>query len=83
MEKLSFIYKKSSYTAYDAQQIVFEASKFKSEISFVDGNKRGNGKSIIGLLSMKFLFGGEYTIIAEGSDEKDAVIAVASFIDKL
>ena len=55
MEKLTFRYNKSTYNAYDAQQIVFEACKYASEISFEDGSKRGNAKSIIGLLSMKFL----------------------------
>lgn len=83
MEKLNFIYKKSSYNAYDAQRIVFEACKFKSEIIFADGNKKGNAKSIIGLLSMKFLQGDEYTIMAEGPDAKKAVKAVSEFIGNL
>lgn len=54
MDKLTFVYNKDTYNAYDAQRIVFEAGKFKSEIIFEDGTKRGNAKSIIGLLSMKF-----------------------------
>ena len=57
MERVSFVYNKDTYNAYDAQRIVFEAGKYKSEIIFEDGNKRGNAKSIIGLLSMKFLKG--------------------------
>ena len=80
MDKLTFIYNKDTYNAYDAQRIVFEAGKFKSEIIFEDGTKRGNAKSIIGLLSMKFLKGDEYTVIAEGSDSAAAVRAMAEFI---
>ena len=49
MDKVSFVYNKDTYNAYDAQQIVFEACKFQSEIIFADGNKRGNAKSFIGL----------------------------------
>lgn len=83
MEKTTFVYNKDSYNAYDAQRIVFEACKYKSEIIFADGNKRGNAKSIIGLLSMKFLKGDEYTLMAEGPDAKKAVKALAEFIAKL
>ena len=83
MEKLTFRYNKSTYNAYDAQQIVFEACKYASEISFEDGSKRGNAKSITGLLSMKFLPGDEYTVAAEGPDEKKAAKAMVDFIEKL
>lgn len=83
MEKSTLIYNKDTYNAYDAQRIVFEACKYKSEIIFADGNKRGNAKSIIGLLSMKFLKGDEYTLMAEGPDAKKAVKALAEFIAKL
>ena len=48
MERVSFVYNKDTYNAYDAQRIVFEAGKYKSEIIFEDGNKRGNAKSNIG-----------------------------------
>ena len=55
MERTEFVYHKKTYNAYDAQQIVFEASKYKSELIIQDGNKRANAKSIVGLLSMRFL----------------------------
>lgn len=83
MHKVSFVYRKNSYNAYDAQSIVFEAGKYKSEIIIADGNKRGNAKSIIGLLSMKFLQGDEYTIIAEGTDARAAAQGLADFIAAL
>ena len=83
MDRLSFVYAKDTYNAYDAQRIVFEASKFKSEISFEDASKRGNAKSIIGLLSMKFLKGNEYVVVAEGPDSRAAVQAVAAFVESL
>ena len=72
MEKSTFIYNKDTYNAYDAERIVFEACKYKSEIIFADGNKRGNAKSIIVLLSMKFLQGDEHTLWGEGRDGEEA-----------
>ena len=83
MEHTEFVYHKKTYNAYDAQQIVFEASKYKSELIIQDGNKRANAKSIVGLLSMRFLPDDEYTVLAEGQDAKQAATGLASFIARL
>ncbi len=83
MERSEFIYHKKTYNAYDAQQIVFEASKYKSELIIQDGNKRANAKSIVGLLSMRFLPDDEYTVLADGADAKQAANGLASFIARL
>ena len=52
MDKARFVFKKKTYNAYDAQSIVFEACKYKSEIVVSNDAKRANAKSIIGLVSM-------------------------------
>ena len=83
MDKAKFIYKKNDYNAYDAQRIVFEACKYKSEIMVEGGGKRANAKSMIGLVSMKFVGGEEYIVAAEGQDGKAAASAVAKFIAEL
>lgn len=83
MEHVEFIYHKKTYNAYDAQQIVFEASKYKSELIIRDGNKRANAKSIVGLLSMHFSADDEYTVLAEGPDAKQAAGGLAAFIARL
>lgn len=83
MERANFTYHKSTYNAYDAQQIVFEACKYSSDIILQDANKRANAKSIIGLLSMKFLQGDEYVVCAEGPDAKAAAEGVSAFIANL
>ena len=83
MNKAGFVDHKDTYNAYHAQRIVFEASKYKSEITFADGNKRANAKSIIGLLSMKFLKGDEYSVYAEGPDSKKAAEGIAAFVEAL
>ena len=83
MDKAKFVYKNETYNAYDAQRIVFEACKYKSEITISNGNKRANAKSIIGLVSMKFVAGDEYVVAAEGTDSRAASAAVAKFIANL
>ncbi|HIZ04151.1 MAG TPA: HPr family phosphocarrier protein [Candidatus Borkfalkia avistercoris] len=83
MNRAKFVYKKDSYNAYDAQRIVFEACKFKSEVTIENGDKRANAKSIIGLVSMKFVAGDEYTVMAEGADSRAAASGVAKFISEL
>ena len=62
---------------------MFEASKYKSELIIQDGNKRANAKSIVGLLSMRFLPDDEYMVLAEGQDAKQAATGLASFIARL
>lgn len=83
MNRAKFVYKKDSYNAYDAQRIVFEACKFKSEVTIENGDKRANAKSIIGLVSMKFVPGEEYVVTADGTDSREAAKSVAKFISEL
>lgn len=83
MEKVKFRYNKGSYTAYDAQRIVFEACKFESDISVGTERKRGNAKSIVGLISMQFVKGDDYFVTAEGRDAVKAAASLADFIATL
>ena len=83
MEKVKFRYGKNTYTAYDAQRIVFEACKFESSVSVGTDRKRGNAKSIVGLISMHFINGEEYYVIAEGKDAAKAATSAATFISAL
>lgn len=83
MDKARFVFKKKTYNAYDAQSIVFEACKYKSEIVVSNDAKRANAKSIIGLVSMKFVPGEEYVVTADGADSREAAKSVAKFISEL
>ena len=83
MEREPFTYHKSTYNAYDAQQIVFEARRYESDNILENANKRATAKSIIGHLSMKYLQGHEYTVCSEEPDAKAAARGVADFIAKL
>ena len=61
--------------------VTFNDNKLKKLAE--DGNKRANAKSIVGLLSMRFLPDDEYTVLAEGQDAKQAATGLASFIARL
>lgn len=62
-----------------------EAIKYKSNISFQYGEgKTANAKSVISILASGVKCGEEITLIADGSDEKEALRAVAdSFKESL
>ncbi len=83
MERVKCVYRKPTYNAYDAQRIAFEAGRFKSAVTVERGGKRANAKSIIGLISMKFVPGDGYIVSAEGADARAAAAAVARFIEEL
>jgi len=61
--------------------LVQTASKFKSKIQIKARGKIIDGKSILMLMSMGLTKGTEVTIIADGSDAKEAVTALISLID--
>ena len=62
--------------------LVQVASQFNSSIYVESGAKKVNAKSIMGMMSMNFANGSEITIVADGSDEKEAVDAIAAYLGK-
>lgn len=62
--------------------LVQVASQYESKVHLVTGDKRINAKSIMGMMSMDFADGTELTIVAEGSDEADAVEAIAAHLTR-
>ena len=61
-------------------QLVQVASQFNSEIYVEIGKKRVNAKSIMGMMSLRFGKGTSLTVVAEGSDEENAVNGVEAFL---
>jgi phosphocarrier protein HPr len=59
--------------ARPATMLVQAASKFDSEIHLEYKEKKVNLKSIMGVMSLGIGQGAEIAIIAEGSDEQDAL----------
>ena len=62
--------------------LVQVASQYESRVHLVTGDKKINAKSIMGMMSMNFANGSEITIVANGSDEKEAVDAIAAYLGK-
>lgn len=63
-----------------AQSFVQRALSFQSEIKVVRHSRIVDGKSLLGLLSLGVANGNVVTVKAEGSDEKEAVAILTSFL---
>ena len=56
------------------------ASKYESSIFIESGTKKVNAKSIMGMMALGLETDEEITVIAEGSDEEEAVKGIEEFI---
>ena len=54
-------------------ELVQVACQFSSSLYLVRGNHRINAKSIMGMMSLGLVEGGEVTIYADGDDENEAI----------
>ncbi len=64
-----------------AGRLVETARKFKSRIYLCRGCKFADSCSILDLLSLEATKDAELAVIAEGLDEKDAVVKIAEFFE--
>jgi phosphotransferase system HPr (HPr) family protein len=81
MKKVSVIIEsKSGLHARPASTFVACAQKFDSEINLEKDGNTINAKSIIGILGLGVSSGDEITIIADGQDEADAVLALEKLV---
>lgn len=71
MLKEKIISRKNGIKAEDSAVIAQVASKYKSDVYIIKGNKKVNAKSIMGLLSLNMKFGESVYVAAEGSDEAE------------
>lgn len=67
--------------ARPASLVVKLAGKFESEIQLIKEDTEINAKSILGVMMLAAGPGQKITITADGSDELEAVDAIASLID--
>ena len=61
-------------------QLVQVASQFNSEIYVEIGRKKVNAKSIMGMMSLGLDMGEEVTVVADGTDEQDAVDSIEKYL---
>ena len=81
MEKVVKILNEQGLHARPAAIFSKAASKFKSTISVVHGDRVANAKSIINILSLGLTKGEEIKIIIEGTDEKEAMTTLVSLLE--
>ena len=67
--------------ARPATFFIQKANEFKSSIWVEKGERRVNAKSLLGVLSLGIVKGTAITIIADGSDEEEAIETLSALID--
>lgn len=67
--------------ARPAAVVVQTAGRYQSRVRLEHGEKRADARSIIQLLSLGVRQGSPVTVVAEGTDEEEAVAAVLSVLD--
>ncbi len=63
-----------------AGEFVKVASQYESEVTVINGGRKANGKSILGLASLAIATGSSITIRINGEDEKKARAAIEELI---
>ena len=66
--------------ARPATFFIQKANEFKSSIWIEKEERKVNAKSLLGVLSLGIVKGTAITIIADGSDEEEAVAALSALI---
>lgn len=61
-------------------ELVQMACKFDSEIILENNNRKINAKSIMGIMAFNPCEGMSVSIVTEGSDEKEALLAIERFL---
>ena len=69
--------------ARPATYFIQKANELKSGIWVEKEERRVNAKRLLGVLSLGIMKGTTVTLIADGSDEKEAVDALAELIENL
>lgn len=80
LEKNITIINKLGLHARAAAKFVICATVFNSDIWLRQGNKKINGKSILGVMMLAAAKGSELTLIANGDDEGEAIEQLTALI---
>ncbi|RPJ07887.1 MAG: HPr family phosphocarrier protein [Spirochaetaceae bacterium] len=80
-EKTVTVLNKAGIHARPAALLVKTAGGFKSSIYLEKNSERVNGKSIMGVITLGAVCNTKINIVAEGSDEAEAVEAIARLFE--
>jgi len=81
VEKDVTIMNRAGVHARPAAMLVQTANKFQAKIMLEKGNEKINGKSIMGVISLGVTYKTSIKVIAEGSDEVEALDAVVKLFE--
>lgn len=81
VEKQVEVKLKTGLQARPAAKFVQEATRFSAEIFIEKDSKKVNAKSIMGIMSLAVTPGSTIKIIADGSDEQQALEALCNFVE--
>jgi phosphocarrier protein HPr len=81
LEKKLIIKNKFGLHARPAAVMVQTASRFKSKIKIVKDSHEVDGKSIMGLMTLAANAGSTITLLADGDDEIQALLALEQLIE--
>ncbi|MFE5429020.1 phosphocarrier protein HPr [Peribacillus simplex] len=81
-EKTFTVIEKTGIHARPATILVQSASNFNSDVNLEYNGKKVNLKSIMGVMSLGIAHGAQIKIIAEGTDEKEAILSLKDTIIK-
>ncbi|WP_338449371.1 HPr family phosphocarrier protein [Niallia oryzisoli] len=82
VEKQVEVKLKTGLQARPAALFVQEANRFSSNVFLEKDGKKVNAKSIMGLMSLAIGSGSTVLLIADGSDENEAIEELAKYIEQ-
>lgn len=82
VEKTVTVNVKPGLQARQAALFVQEANRFSAEVFLKKEGRQVNAKSIMGIMSLAIAQGSEITLMAEGTDEEQAVEALTQLVEK-
>jgi len=80
-ERIVEVKLKSGLQARQAALFVQEANRFLSDVFLKKEERQVNAKSIMGIMSLAIARGTTVTLIAEGSDEEQALESLAALVE--
>jgi phosphotransferase system HPr (HPr) family protein len=70
----------NGFDAKPATLFIQKASRFKSSIWVEKGERKANGKSLLGLMSLGLANGQRIKVIADGEDEEQAIAELYHYL---
>ena len=70
----------SGLEARPIAMLVQLASSYESKIYVQSDDRKINAKSIMGMMSLQYKIGEEFTVVADGEDEQAAITGVEQFL---